>query len=111
MLFAGTAGLSHAFANGGWLTAPPEDIVSDPLFLVLVLGMVFRLPMPELHLQMAPELSAAMAQVVPGVQVLAQRVKKRGLMPGLTFSNEPVSKDEDLHAEFACLVQHAAKVP
>ena len=33
-------------------------------------------------------------------------------MPGLTFSNEPVSKDEDLHAEFACLVQHAAnKLP
>merc|ERR1719246_128150 len=31
-------------------------------------------------------------------------LKKRGLMPGLTFSNELISRDEDLHAEFACLV-------
>jgi len=30
--------------------------------------------------------------------------KKRGLMPGLTFSNELISRDEGLHAEFACLV-------
>merc|ERR1739844_784779 len=29
---------------------------------------------------------------------------KRGLMPGLTFSNELISRDEGLHAEFACLV-------
>merc|ERR1712186_76062 len=27
-----------------------------------------------------------------------------GLMPGLTFSNELISRDEGLHAEFACLV-------
>ncbi len=31
-------------------------------------------------------------------------LKKRGLMPGLTFSNELISKDESLHAEFACLL-------
>merc|ERR1719372_9790 len=31
-------------------------------------------------------------------------LKKRGLMPGLTFSNELVSRDEGLHAEFACLL-------
>merc|ERR1712019_222169 len=31
-------------------------------------------------------------------------LKKRGLMPGLTFSNELISRDEDLHAEFACLI-------
>merc|ERR1711979_89921 len=30
--------------------------------------------------------------------------KKRGLMPGLTFSNELISRDEGLHAEFACLL-------
>jgi ribonucleoside-diphosphate reductase subunit M2 len=30
-------------------------------------------------------------------------LKKRGLMPGLTFSNELISRDEGLHAEFACL--------
>ncbi|TZF82303.1 ribonucleoside-diphosphate reductase [Pedobacter sp. BS3] len=30
--------------------------------------------------------------------------KKRGLMPGLTFSNELISRDEGLHCEFACLL-------
>jgi ribonucleoside-diphosphate reductase beta chain len=29
-------------------------------------------------------------------------LKKRGLMPGLTFSNELISRDEGLHTEFAC---------
>ncbi len=31
-------------------------------------------------------------------------LKKRGLMPGLAFSNELISKDECLHCEFACLL-------
>ena len=31
-------------------------------------------------------------------------LKKRGLMPGLTFSNELISRDEALHAEFAILL-------
>jgi ribonucleoside-diphosphate reductase subunit M2 len=31
-------------------------------------------------------------------------LKKRGLMPGLTFSNELISRDEGLHAEFASLL-------
>lgn len=31
-------------------------------------------------------------------------LKKRGLMPGLTFSNELISRDEGLHCDFACLV-------
>ena len=31
-------------------------------------------------------------------------LKKRGLMPGLTFSNELISRDEDLHCDFACLL-------
>lgn len=31
-------------------------------------------------------------------------VKKRGLMPGLTFSNELISRDEALHTEFAILL-------
>lgn len=30
-------------------------------------------------------------------------MRKRGLMPGLTFSNELISRDEGLHASFACL--------
>jgi len=31
-------------------------------------------------------------------------MKKRGLMPGLTFSNELISRDEALHCEFAVLL-------
>jgi ribonucleoside-diphosphate reductase subunit M2 len=31
-------------------------------------------------------------------------MKKRGLMPGLTFSNELISRDEALHTEFAVLL-------
>merc|ERR1712160_136951 len=31
-------------------------------------------------------------------------LQKRGLMPGLTFSNELISRDEGLHTEFACLI-------
>jgi len=31
-------------------------------------------------------------------------LKKRSLLPGLTFSNELISRDEGLHADFACLL-------
>ncbi len=31
-------------------------------------------------------------------------LKKRGLMPGLTFSNELISRDEGQHCDFACLL-------
>ncbi|KAF7839039.1 ribonucleotide reductase beta subunit [Senna tora] len=31
-------------------------------------------------------------------------LKKRGLMPGLTFSNELISRDEGFHCDFACLL-------
>ena len=31
-------------------------------------------------------------------------LKKRGLMPGLGFSNELISRDEGLHCDFACLL-------
>lgn len=38
--------------------------------------------------------------------------KKRGLMPGLTFSNELISRDEGLHTDFACLLfQHLRHRP
>ena len=33
-------------------------------------------------------------------------LKKRGLMPGLTFSNELISRDEGLHTEFAVELYH-----
>ena len=36
-------------------------------------------------------------------------LKKRGLMPGLTFSNELISKDEGMHCEFACLLYSKIK--
>jgi ribonucleoside-diphosphate reductase subunit M2 len=39
-------------------------------------------------------------------------LKKRGLMPGLTFSNELISRDEGLHTDFACLLfGHLKKRP
>jgi ribonucleoside-diphosphate reductase beta chain len=31
-------------------------------------------------------------------------LKKRGLMPGLSFANELISRDEGLHCDFACLL-------
>ncbi len=31
-------------------------------------------------------------------------LKKKGLMPGLTFSNELISRDEGMHCDFACLL-------
>ena len=36
-------------------------------------------------------------------------LKKRGLMPGLTFSNELISKDEGMHCEFAILLYSMIK--
>ncbi|CAL8087032.1 unnamed protein product [Orchesella dallaii] len=39
-------------------------------------------------------------------------LKKRGLMPGLTFSNELISRDEGLHCDFACLMfKHIVNKP
>ncbi|MCO4807460.1 MAG: ribonucleotide-diphosphate reductase subunit beta [Flavobacteriales bacterium] len=31
-------------------------------------------------------------------------LKKRGLMPGLSFSNELISRDEGMHCDFACMI-------
>lgn len=36
-------------------------------------------------------------------------LRKRGLMPGLTFSNELISRDEGLHCDFACLLYSLLK--
>ena len=38
-------------------------------------------------------------------------LKKRGLMPGLTFSNELISRDEALHTEFAILLYEKMNSP
>jgi len=38
-------------------------------------------------------------------------LKKRGLMPGLTFSNELISRDEALHTEFAVLLYSKLNKP
>lgn len=38
-------------------------------------------------------------------------LKKRGLMPGLTFSNELISRDEGLHCDFACLLYSMLENP
>ena len=37
-------------------------------------------------------------------------LKKRGLMPGLTFSNELISRDEGLHCSFACQLYQKLEV-
>ena len=36
-------------------------------------------------------------------------LKKRGLMPGLTFSNELISRDEGMHCDFACMLYWHAR--
>jgi ribonucleoside-diphosphate reductase beta chain len=36
-------------------------------------------------------------------------LKKRGLMPGLCFSNELISRDEGMHCDFACLIYSKLK--
>ncbi len=36
-------------------------------------------------------------------------LKKRGLMPGLSFSNELISRDEGMHCDFACLLYNQLK--
>ena len=38
-------------------------------------------------------------------------LKKRGLMPGLTFSNELISRDEGLHCDFACMLHSKLERP
>ncbi|CAF3270785.1 unnamed protein product [Rotaria socialis] len=39
-------------------------------------------------------------------------LRERGLMPGLTFSNELISRDEGLHTDFACLLfEHIVHKP
>lgn len=38
-------------------------------------------------------------------------IKKRGLLPGLTFSNELISRDEALHTEFAILLYNKLESP
>ncbi|MFQ5531619.1 MAG: ribonucleotide-diphosphate reductase subunit beta, partial [Candidatus Nanoarchaeia archaeon] len=38
-------------------------------------------------------------------------LKKRGLMPGLCFSNELISRDEGMHTDFACLLHSMLQYP
>ena len=38
-------------------------------------------------------------------------LKKRGLMPGLSFANELISRDEGLHCDFACLLYRQLSHP
>lgn len=38
-------------------------------------------------------------------------LKKRGLMPGLSFANELISRDEGLHCDFACLLYSQLAYP
>uniref|UniRef100_A0A667WXM2 Ribonucleoside-diphosphate reductase subunit M2 n=1 Tax=Myripristis murdjan TaxID=586833 RepID=A0A667WXM2_9TELE len=59
---------------------------------------------------------AEYGQVCFHLAVVIERVvafaAKRGLMPGLTFSNELISRDEGLHCDFACLMfKHLVNKP
>jgi ribonucleotide reductase beta subunit family protein with ferritin-like domain len=38
-------------------------------------------------------------------------LKKRGMMPGLAFANELISRDEGLHCDFACLLYTMLETP
>ena len=38
-------------------------------------------------------------------------LRKRGLMPGLTFSNELIARDEGLHCDFACMMYSMLENP
>ena len=38
-------------------------------------------------------------------------LKKRGILPGLCFSNELISRDEGLHCDFACLLHSKLIIP
>lgn len=38
-------------------------------------------------------------------------LKKRGLLPGLSFANELISRDEGLHCDFACLLYSQLRYP
>lgn len=38
-------------------------------------------------------------------------IKKRGIMPGLTFSNELIARDESAHRDFACVLYFATPGP
>ena len=45
-----------------------------------------------------------MTILVPSTVCYSYYSYSRGLMPGLTFSNELISRDEGLHCDFACLM-------
>ena len=53
----------------------------------------------------------ACIRVRPGSFCAIFWLKKRGLMPGLTFSNELISRDEGLHCDFACMLFHMLERP
>ncbi|KAF7361195.1 Ribonucleoside-diphosphate reductase small chain [Mycena sanguinolenta] len=46
---------------------------------------------------------AAVEEIVPG-SFTSFWMKKRGLMPGLIFLNELISRDEGMHTDFPCLL-------
>ena len=54
---------------------------------------------------MRPPLQLVVNQLLPACSFCSIFwLKKRGLMHGLTFSNELISRDEGLHCDFACLL-------
>ena len=79
-LFAGTAGLTHAFRNEGWCAAPPVDVITapafdllNPLFLSLVFSIILEGRISVLHL--APPCSAP-SQVGNALAEIALRLAR-----------------------------------
>ena len=111
-LFAGNAGLSLAFANEGWKTAPPIDIVMEPefdllnpLFLVLVLGIILEGWISVLHLG-PPCSSFSMAFNRFLSQAIHSAAHPAGL-PGLTPEQQEKVRVGNALAEVALILAKA----
>merc|ERR1712154_279682 len=95
-----------------------EQYIRDPVEKAKVLNAIHTMPAIEQKAQWAVQwmnkdccfaerivaFAAVEGVLFSGSFCAIYWLKKRGLMPGLTFSNELISRDEGLHAEFACLL-------
>lgn len=80
--------------------SPEGGLVSKPLAFIYHCFLYFTIHVPCLFIRLHYVLCSLCAFSFCAIFWL----KKRGLMPGLTFSNELISRDEGLHCDFACLL-------
>ncbi|KAG8011557.1 Ribonucleoside-diphosphate reductase subunit M2 [Nibea albiflora] len=99
--------IGNKSANYGKLLAPPP---ADQLMMVLTFCQVLIVTLPPGERVVA--FAAVEGIFFSGSFAAIFWLKKRGLMPGLTFSNELISRDEGLHCDFACLMfKHLVNKP